>query len=108
MIVSARYGYATGRPYTPYNMKQSVVQNRPIYDLTKVNSLRAPFYGRLDAQLIKEFMFHRNRFEIYGGVDNVLNRENFLSYAWMTLEHTNATLWQTPIFPDFGVRFIVR
>jgi hypothetical protein len=45
----------------------------------------------------------------------VLNHENYLSYAWMPRykpaeKDRNAvgTLWQTPIFPNFGVRLIVR
>ncbi len=111
MVASGRYGYATGRPYTPFLMKASVAQNRPIYDLTNVNGRRSPFYSRLDGQISKEVRVGRQRLELYGGVDNILNRQNFLSYAWMPLAHTAnpvGTLWQIPIFPNFGARFIVR
>lgn len=115
MVVSMRFGYATGRPYTPYNMTESLAQNRPIYDLAKVNIPRAPYYSRLDAQINKDVPFHREHLEIYAGVDNILNRSNFLSYAWMPIYDLNtknrkpvATLWQTPIFPNFGLRLIVR
>jgi hypothetical protein len=115
MIVSSRYGYATGRPYTPFDMAESVAQNRPIYDLANVNVPRAPYYSRLDAQLNKAFQFHRHYLELYAGVDNILNRSNFLSYAWMPRYGVGnpkrdavGTLYQTPIFPNFGVRFIAR
>jgi hypothetical protein len=113
--LSSRYGYATGRPYTPYNMVDSLAQNRPIYDLNRMNGLRAPFYRRLDVQMSKDVLVRGNHLEIYAGVDNVLNRSNFLTYAWMPIispgnpnRYPVKELYQMPIFPNFGVRFIVR
>jgi hypothetical protein len=114
MIASSRYGYASGRPYTPFNLTASQAQNRPIYDLARLNVPRAPYYSRLDAQLNKEARLRNMVVELYCGVDNVLNRYNFLSYAWMPLDHAAAvservgTLWQTPIFPNFGLRVVMR
>jgi len=114
VIASARYGYASGRPYTPYDLADSIAQNRPVYDLTRVNVSRAPYYSRLDLQLRKEVLARGLHLQLYGGVDNVLNRSNFLTYAWMPRalavnpEDHVATLWQTPIFPNFGVRVLAR
>jgi hypothetical protein len=114
MIGSGRYGYATGRPYTPFNLVRSAAQNRPVYDLSLVNGPRAPYYSRLDVQVSKEMLVRGQRLEIYTGVDNVFNRSNFLSYAWMPRSQIGeprnpvGTLWQTPIFPNFGARLIVR
>jgi len=115
MLASGRYGFATGRPFTPFNLSQSVAQNRPVYDLTKVNGPRSPYYGRLDAQINKELLIRGLHLELYAGVDNILNRSNLLSYAWMPrYELRNpkrnpvGMLWQTPIFPNFGVRLIVK
>ena len=114
--VSGRYGYATGRPYTAFDLSESCRQNRPIYDLSKENAQRAPYYSRLDAQLNKEIALRSLHLELYAGVDNILNRSNFLSYAWMprydpydkTHRNPVATLWQMPIFPNFGIRLIAR
>lgn len=113
--VSSRYGYATGRPYTPYDMGDSLAQNRPIYDLTRVNDLRAPFYERLDAQVNKDILVRGTHLELYAGVDNVLNRNNFLTFAWMPISNLGQSnrdpvkeLYQMPVFPNFGIRFIVR
>lgn len=111
ITASTRYAYTSGRPYTPFNMAASLAQNRPIFDLSKVNALRAPYYSRLDAQINKEIQVGRPLLELYCGVDNVLNRSNFLSYAWMPRSKVPdpvGTLWQTPIFPNFGIRLIVR
>lgn len=111
--LSTRFGFATGRPYTPYDMNDSLAQNRPIYDMSKVNAVRAPDFVRLDAQISKDAVIHNMHWEFYGGVENILNRQNFLSYVWMPRLYgysTNPTqeLHQIPIFPNFGVRLIVR
>jgi len=113
--VSLRYGFASGRPFTPYDMPASLGQNRPIFDLTRVNSSRAPYYARLDGQLNKDVEIRGSRLEIYAGADNLLNRENFLTYAWMPicqvgypLRYPVKQLSQMPIFPNFGVRLILR
>lgn len=114
VTASSRYGYASGRPYTPYDLTESMAQNRPVYDLSQVNVPRAPFYSRLDVLLRKEVLVRGLRLDLYGGVDNVLNRSNFLTYAWLPRslarkrEDHVATLWQTPIFPNFGVRLIIH
>ena len=113
--VSSRYGYATGRPYTPFDFTDSLPQNRPIYEVAEINALRAPFYSRLDGQFDKDIRMRGLHLQLYGGVENVLNRSNFLSYVWMPREELNKhnkrpikELDQIPIFPNFGIRLIGR
>jgi hypothetical protein len=62
----------------------SLAHNRPIYNLERVNELRAPFYERLVAQL-KDILVRGIQLEIYPGVDNVLNRDNSLTFACMPI-----------------------
>jgi hypothetical protein len=122
-VISIRDTYATGRPYTPFNILLSEQQSRGIYDLTKVNALRGPAYNRLDTDL--HFTFHPGgkAVDVYGGLENALDRENFLGYAWMDRCHptagaslcglnTNAItgvpetkVTQMPLFPSAGMRF---
>jgi hypothetical protein len=114
--VSSRYGYATGRPYTPYDLPDSLAQNRPIYDVSRMNALRVPYYARLDAQVDKDAVVHGLHLEIYMGVNNILDRQNFLSYTWMPRvlpfggnEYSPIDeMYQMPIFPNFGLRYIFR
>jgi hypothetical protein len=110
--VSSRFGYATGRPYTPYDLADSITQNRPIYDVTHMNALRVPYYGRLDAQLNKDVVIHRVHLEIYAGVNNVLDRSNFLTYVWLPRmkDASNKVdeVDQMPIFPNGGIRYILH
>lgn len=112
--ISARFAYTTGRPYTPMDVHQSLLQNRAIYEAANMNSRRAPFYARLDAQLNKDFLLHGMHMELYLGVNNVLNRNNFLGYVWLPRAKPGGGLDpvheidQMPIFPNFGLRYIFR
>jgi hypothetical protein len=114
-IVSSRVGYATGRPITPFDLRDSLAQNRPIYDVAKMNLNRAPYYQRWDAQASKDIAIHRFHLEVYAGVDNLLNRSNFLAYVWMprcdlglTARNPVEQVNQISIFPNFGLRLIMR
>jgi hypothetical protein len=112
---SARFGYATGRPYTPFDIPDSFAQNRPIYDVSRMNARRAPYFARLDVQLVKDFRMFGEHLELYMGVNNVLSRENFLSYAWLPDTKIAGSdlnpvyqVNQMPMFPNCGLRYIIR
>ena len=108
--LSTRYTYTSGRPYTPYDLSDSLAQNRPIYDVSRMNAVRGRYYSRLDAQIDKDIQMHGKHLVLYGGVENVLNRSNFLRNVWEPRQPQKpvAEEDQTPIFPNFGVRFIVH
>jgi hypothetical protein len=113
--LSSRYGYATGRPYTPFDVADSLAQNRPIYDVSQMNARRAPYFARLDAQFNKDFRVRDVHLVLYLGVNNILNRQNFLSYVWLPHALNSGwdldpvyELYQMPIFPNFGLRFVIR
>jgi hypothetical protein len=111
---SLRDTYASGRPFTPFIVTFSEQQDRGVYDLTKINALRGPAYNRLDIDMSHSFRLHNKLLNLYGGLENTLNRENFLGYAWLNrLEATCGSrtslrekkLNQMPIFPSFGLHY---
>jgi hypothetical protein len=112
---SFRYEYTTGRPYTPFDLLPSLQQNRPIYNLAEVNGLRGPFYSRFDFQVDRNFFLRGKVLTVYAGLENALNRQNFLSYAWMPHcdlpgtcgfpQGPYAELYQMQRFPNFGLRY---
>ncbi|HKR27780.1 MAG TPA: TonB-dependent receptor [Acidobacteriaceae bacterium] len=108
--LSTRYTYTTGRPYTPYDMRNSRAQDRPIYDVSRLNAVRGPFYSRLDAQIDKDIRVHGRHLELYGGVENLLNRTNLLCYMWEPRNFFQPVTEedQTPIFPNFGIRYLIH
>jgi hypothetical protein len=123
LVLAMRDTYASGRPYTPFNISLSKAQSRGIYDLTKINAQRGPAYNRVDTDLHFTFKVSGRPMEVYGGVENALDRENFLGYAWMQSCHpksiarycgynVNAVagvpetkVTQMPMFPSAGMRW---
>jgi hypothetical protein len=107
--------YASGRPYTPFNIKASEKQFRGIYDLTRVNQPRGAAYNRLNLEINRDFHLHKGVLNLHGGVDNALDRNNFLGYAWLdrcpaghncsTLGAPMQALYQMPIFPIVEGRY---
>ena len=114
---SARYEYSTGRPYTPFLLSDSITQDRPIYDTSKINAVRGPVYSRLDFQVERSFFFSDRRLAIYGGFENAFNRQNLLAYEFMPrcvsvrscMQYSDGdpvtAIYQIPLFPNFGVRY---
>jgi len=104
--ISARYSGASGRPYTPDNLAESIAQNRDVYDLNRINEDRSATYGRLDIR------FQQSRHMSYGvlswnaGLLNVLNQKNFYAYIWEP--RAGASLPseqdQMPRFPEGAVK----
>jgi len=113
---SWRYEYSTGRPYTPYLLSLSALQDRPIYDVSRINALRGPAYSRLDLQFDRTFFIGSQRMIAYAGLENVLDRQNLLGYYWMPRlgamggcikdpEKCVSAQYQMSRFPNFGLRY---
>ena len=121
--LSLRNTYATGRPYTPFDISLSEEQARGIYDLTRINATRGSAYNRPDADFNRAIRIRGKSLNIYGGLENALNRQNFLGMAWEDNcsptqraikcgENVNAIpgvpetrVDQMPRFPSAGARF---
>ena len=74
---------ASGRPYTPFDMTDSIAQSRGIYDLTRVNALRGPLYNRLDLEVERRFPTKKGVIDFHAGAENILNRGNLMGYVWL-------------------------
>jgi hypothetical protein len=78
-----RDSVSSGRPYTPFDLADSLAQSRGIYDLTRINALRGPLYNRLDLELERRFRVPRGVFDLHAGAENILNRGNLMGYVWL-------------------------
>jgi hypothetical protein len=113
---SWRYSYTSGKPYTPFLLQQSMEQNRPIYNLSKINGVRGPVYSRLDYEMDRSFRVGDRRLVAYLGLDNATNHKNFLGYFWMPRIDAYWGCYNNPancltevdsfsIYPDGGLRY---
>lgn len=80
--LSAKFAYTSVRPYTPFLEPESVIQNRPISDLGRVNESRAPAYHRLDLRVDRRFRFGWGTLVPYVEVQNLYNRRNVYEVVW--------------------------
>jgi len=78
-----RESAASGRPYTPFDLVDSLAQSRGIYDLTRINALRGPLYNRTDAEVERRFRVPRGVFVLHAGAENIFNRGNLMGYVWL-------------------------
>ncbi len=101
--VSMRWSFLSGRPVTPFDDARSSAQRRGIYDLARVNALRAPDYSRLDVRVERRFLVSGKPLVIFGGVQNVLNRENVAQYTWNRRLNTLDVQTQIGLFPILGL-----
>ncbi len=103
--VAGRFVIYSGRPYTPFDETLSRAQNRPIYDLAQVNALRAPSYQRLDFRVDRTFRVWRGHMNVYGGLTNAFNRENYFGHSWSYSRHQPKRLTQLGILPLCGLEW---
>jgi hypothetical protein len=108
MVMSSRYSVASGKPYTPDNLRLSTLQNRDVYDLSMINASRAPIYSRLDFRLQQSHPIKRGMFTWHVGLQNALGTDNFYSYEWRPRAKGAGVLAQEqmPRFPDAGFQYV--
>ena len=104
-IFTTRYSSHTGTPYTPYLVRQSQLQQRPIYDVTSVNTARGTDYQRVDVHYELNLQKEGRGMKLYGGLDNVLNNRNY--YQYVMIPHCPGCgpyeLTQMNRYPEFGI-----
>jgi len=74
---------SSGRPYTPFDLVNSLAQSRGIYDLSRVNAMRGPLYNRLDLEVERRIRVPKGVFDVHAGAENILNRGNLMGYVWL-------------------------
>ncbi|MEO5926282.1 MAG: TonB-dependent receptor [Bryobacteraceae bacterium] len=101
--ISGRFVFLSGKPYTPFDQTLSQSQNRGIYDLARVNGLRAPDYLRLDIRVDRTFTVRNQPFLVFVGLQNVTNRRNIAQASWDRTSNELRFNRQLGLFPLIGL-----
>ncbi len=106
-VATVRYGTASGRPFTPDNLALSFAQNRDVYNLGEINSLRSAAYSRLDFRLEHSNRIRTGTATWHVGLQNALGTNNFYSNQWRPRCPKCGVLQQDqmPRFPDGGIQY---
>ena len=100
---SSRFVFLSGKPYTPFDEALSSAQSRGIYDLSRVNSLRAPDYLRLDIRVDRTFTVRGHPLLVFVGIQNVTNRRNIAQASWDRSRNQLRFNRQLGLFPLIGI-----
>ncbi|NOY05505.1 MAG: TonB-dependent receptor [Chlorobi bacterium] len=100
--LSARWQFATGRPYTPFDAKASIAARRGVFQRGKFMASRYPEYHRLDVRIDLRLNFHGWDIVAFAELRNLYNRKNVYSYVWDARENELREIDHLPFFPVFG------
>lgn len=102
---SARWIYAGGTPYTPFDMARSQMLKRGVFDAARINDARYPAYHSMNVRFDKRFHFESSNLVLYLSAWNVYDRKNVASYFWNERENEVQTIYQWNLLPIFGVEY---
>jgi hypothetical protein len=102
---SLKVSFLSGRPYTPFNLDESTRQRRGIYDLSQVNTVRAPAYFRFDARIDRNATIAGKPVIVFLGIQNVTGRRNVNGFEWNRRANAAEPLEQLGVFPLIGLEW---
>jgi hypothetical protein len=102
---SMRWIFAGGVPYTPFNVEESKVLHRAVYDKNKINQVRYPDYHSMNIRFDRRFNFSRSNVVFYLSVWNTYNRKNIANYFWNDKDQKQDEVFQWGLLPIFGVEY---
>lgn len=102
--LSAKFRYAGGRPYTPFNLAASQAANRGILDYARVNSERFDDYRRLDIRADYRFSLFGWNTLFFIDLQNVMNFENVEQLAWNGKKNQPDRILQWQFLPIAGIK----
>jgi hypothetical protein len=102
---SARWIYAGGPPYTPFDEERSRDLGRSVLDGARINEARHPDYHSLNVRFDRRFLFSGSNLVLYFSVWNLYNRRNVAQYYWNEVDNRPdvITLWS--LLPIFGLEY---
>lgn len=102
---SARWIYAGGTPYTPFDLTKSQQLQHAVFDGSKINNSRYPAYHSMNVRFDKRFHFENSTLVVYLSAWNVYDRKNIATYFWNEKENKQDTIYQWNLLPIFGVEY---
>ena len=102
---SIRWIYAGGVPYTPFNIEESKLYHRAVYDKNKINQVRYPDYHSMNIRFDRRFHFSRSNIVFYLSVWNTYNRKNIANYFWNDKDQKQDEVYQWGLLPIFGAEY---
>jgi hypothetical protein len=106
-LIGIKYRFTTGRPYTPFDVQQSIYMGRGVYQTDKFNEARMKDYNRLDIRVDKKWNLKKLTIVSYIEMQNILNTTNVYQYFWNEYKNEMGTIYQWAFLPvgGFSIQF---
>jgi hypothetical protein len=102
--LSAKFRYASGRPYTPVKDRWQDPNTGKWYRVDgPINSARYPDYHRLDFQISRREVFKGWAISYYLNIQNLYNRKNILAYRYNDDYTEKEGIYQFLFMPVGGI-----
>lgn len=102
---SARWIFAGGVPYTPFDNEKSAQYHHAVYDESRINQDRYPDYHSMNVRLDRRFFFSHSDIVFYLSVWNVYDQKNIANYFWNDKQQKIDEVYQWRLLPIFGVEW---
>ncbi len=102
---SARWLFAGGRPFTPFNQDASIQANRGVLDTSRINEVRLSDYHSLNVRFDRRFHYRNANLIFYLSIWNTYGRKNIAAYEWNEVTNSQNALEQWGMLPIFGLEF---
>jgi hypothetical protein len=103
--LSAKWGIAGGRPYTPFDVTASTAAGTGIVDEARIQGARLPTYHTLDVRFDRRFWFHSSSLVLYLSVWNLYDRRNIEQFYWDEYADRLRSAAQWRLLPVFGLEW---
>jgi len=102
---SARWLYAGGAPFTPFDETVSREVNKGVFNDSKINGERLPDFHSLNIRADRRFHFSKSTLIVYLSVWNAYARNNIATYTWNEIDNKRdeETMWG--LLPIFGIEY---
>ena len=102
---SAKWIFAGGVPYTPFDQELSHQYNTGIIDINQYNSKRYPDYHSLNIRFDKRYHYKNSCIVTYFSLWNVYDRKNVTSYLWDRHDNEMETMYGWRFIPIGGFEY---
>lgn len=102
--IDLRSVYAGGKPYTPWDEQQTIIENNPVYLNDQAFSERHKDYFRIDLKLSFRMSLGKTDHEYAFEVQNLTNHKNVFQQVWDPVNHKMKIDYQQGFYPMFMYR----
>lgn len=102
---SARWLFAGGRPYTPFDEVASSEARRGVLDVNHINGERLSDYHSLNLRVDRRFHYSGSNLIFYLSVWNAYGRKNLDNYVWNEVSNQKEENTQWGTLPVFGLEY---